>query len=54
MGLDARTAAGLVGKGVAMGIVHVLTGPDHLSAIAALAANTSYVHSVAYGMRWVS
>lgn len=29
------------------------TGPDHLSAIAALAANTSYVHSISYGMRWV-
>jgi hypothetical protein len=36
----------------AMGIVHVLTGPDHLSAIATLSANVGNFQSFWYGVRW--
>lgn len=42
----------LIGTGVVMGIVHVLTGPDHLSAIATLSANVGNFRSFWYGVRW--
>eukprot|EP01033_Poteriospumella_lacustris_P002205 gene2205-1610_t len=32
----------LILKGISMGLIHVLAGPDHLSALAALAVGTSY------------
>ena len=35
-----------------LGIVHVLTGPDHLSALATLSANVSSTQSFWYGVRW--
>ena len=35
-----------------MGIVHVLTGPDHLSALATLSANVGNCQSFWYGVRW--
>eukprot|EP00548_Thalassiothrix_antarctica_P006689 CAMPEP_0194135600 /NCGR_PEP_ID=MMETSP0152-20130528/5704_1 /TAXON_ID=1049557 /ORGANISM="Thalassiothrix antarctica, Strain L6-D1" /LENGTH=335 /DNA_ID=CAMNT_0038831919 /DNA_START=90 /DNA_END=1097 /DNA_ORIENTATION=- len=35
-----------------MGIVHVLTGPDHLSALATLSANESKCRAFLYGVRW--
>lgn len=35
-----------------MGVVHVLTGPDHLSAIATLSANVGNFRSFWYGVRW--
>lgn len=36
-----------------MGVVHVLTGPDHLSAIATLSANAGSIQRAAgYGIRW--
>ncbi|KAG7346615.1 hypothetical protein IV203_005684 [Nitzschia inconspicua] len=31
----------LIGTGIGLGIVHVLTGPDHLSAIATLSASNN-------------
>lgn len=44
--------ASLVVTGVVFGIVHVLTGPDHLSALATLSANVSSTQSFWYGVRW--
>ena len=35
-----------------MGIVHVLTGPDHLSALATLSANVGNYRAFWYGVRW--
>lgn len=35
-----------------LGVVHVLTGPDHLSALATLSANVSSTQSFWYGVRW--
>lgn len=35
-----------------MGIVHVLTGPDHLSALATLSANVGNCRAFWYGVRW--
>ena len=35
-----------------MGVVHVLTGPDHLSALATLSANVGNYHAFWYGVRW--
>ena len=35
-----------------MGIVHVLTGPDHLSAIATLSVNVGNFRAFWYGIRW--
>ena len=37
--------------GMGMGVVHVLSGPDHLSALATLSASTSY-KSFILGVRW--
>lgn len=42
----------LVGMGMGMGIVHVLTGPDHLSALATLSANVGNFKAFWYGVRW--
>lgn len=42
----------LVVTGMVLGIVHVLTGPDHLSALATLSANVSSSQSFWYGVRW--
>lgn len=38
--------------GLTMGIVHVLTGPDHLSAIATLSVNVGNGHAFWVGIRW--
>jgi len=35
-----------------MGVIHVLTGPDHLSALATLSSNTSSFIAFWYGVRW--
>lgn len=35
-----------------MGVVHVLTGPDHLSALATLSANVGNFRAFQYGVRW--
>ena len=43
----------LIGTGIALGVVHVLTGPDHLSALATLSANESSLTSAcSLGIRW--
>jgi len=44
--------ATLVATGIGMGVVHVLTGPDHLSALATLSANALPYQSFWYGVRW--
>jgi hypothetical protein len=43
--------AGLVEKGCAMGVVHVLAGPDHLSALATLSVGNSW-RAMSLGIRW--
>lgn len=42
----------LVGTGVGLGVVHVLTGPDHLSALATLSAVSDFCTSFCLGVRW--
>ena len=43
----------LIGTGLALGVVHVLTGPDHLSALATLSANVgNHVDAAFLGIRW--
>lgn len=42
---------GLVATGLTLGLVHVLAGPDHLSALAALSVGTSY-KAFLLGVRW--
>jgi hypothetical protein len=46
------SALALLGTGMGMGVVHVLTGPDHLSALATLSANVGNFKAFAYGVRW--
>ncbi|CAI5730255.1 unnamed protein product [Peronospora destructor] len=41
----------LVSTGLLLGIVHVLTGPDHLSALAAMTTGSSW-RAFALGIRW--
>ncbi|TMW61119.1 hypothetical protein Poli38472_013582 [Pythium oligandrum] len=41
----------IIGTGVLLGVVHVLTGPDHLSALAAMTTNSSW-KAFALGIRW--
>mmetsp|Transcript_16835 Transcript_16835/g.36626 ORF Transcript_16835/g.36626 Transcript_16835/m.36626 type:complete len:315 (+) Transcript_16835:285-1229(+) len=42
----------LIAEGIAMGTVHVLTGPDHLSALATLSANVGNCGAFSLGVRW--
>lgn len=42
----------LLGTGMGMGVVHVLTGPDHLSALATLSSNVGDFKAFEYGVRW--
>lgn len=42
----------LVGTGTVMGIVHVLTGPDHLSALATISSNVDAPEAFGCGVRW--
>lgn len=44
----------LISTGITLGFIHVLTGPDHLSAIATLSANVGNANGVAFwlGVRW--
>mmetsp|Transcript_6865 Transcript_6865/g.12326 ORF Transcript_6865/g.12326 Transcript_6865/m.12326 type:complete len:315 (-) Transcript_6865:1633-2577(-) len=46
------TGTDIIASGVAMGVIHVLTGPDHLSALATLSANVGNCQAVSYGVRW--
>ncbi|GMF17841.1 unnamed protein product [Phytophthora lilii] len=41
----------IIGTGLMLGVVHVLTGPDHLSALAAMSNGGSW-RAFALGMRW--
>ncbi|RLN02929.1 hypothetical protein BBJ28_00002054 [Nothophytophthora sp. Chile5] len=41
----------IIGTGMLLGVVHVLTGPDHLSALIVLSAGSSW-RSCQLGMRW--
>lgn len=45
-------ALSLIGTGITLGIVHVLTGPDHLSALATLCACESTRTSFFLGVQW--
>lgn len=47
-----NVALQLIGNGLTMGVIHVLTGPDHLSALATLSANVGNCYAFAYGIRW--
>jgi hypothetical protein len=41
-----------VGTGLLFGLLHVVTGPDHLSALATLSAGESPCAAFALGIRW--
>lgn len=41
----------LCGTGIALGCIHILTGPDHLSALATLSVGSSW-RSFSLGVRW--
>jgi hypothetical protein len=45
-------AGALLVTGIALGVLHVLTGPDHLSAIATLSVNVSCCTAFGLGVRW--
>lgn len=49
--MDADTAGKLVGLGLSLGVVHVLTGPDHMSALAALSVG-SRLKAFSLGLQW--
>lgn len=50
--LSSGRAQSLVAKGVGFGALHVLAGPDHLSALATLSVGSSY-RAFSVGIRWV-
>ncbi|KAM3567186.1 hypothetical protein VYU27_010663, partial [Nannochloropsis oceanica] len=50
--MDRRTAEHLISQGCVMGIVHVLSGPDHLSALAALTATVPPYKAFFAGVQW--
>lgn len=41
----------MIGTGLSLGVVHVLTGPDHLSALATLSVGSSW-KALSLGIRW--
>jgi hypothetical protein len=49
--LEGATLPGIAATGLLLGLVHVLTGPDHLSALIVLSAGSSW-RSCQLGMRW--
>ncbi|TYZ51417.1 hypothetical protein PybrP1_012116 [[Pythium] brassicae (nom. inval.)] len=49
--LEHASVPAIIGTGLLMGVVHVLTGPDHLSALIVLSAGSSW-RSAQLGMRW--
>ncbi|KAF1315047.1 hypothetical protein FI667_g16261, partial [Globisporangium splendens] len=49
--LSHASLATIIGTGLLLGIVHVLTGPDHLSALAAMTTNSSW-KAFSLGIRW--
>ena len=52
--LERASVTSLIAFGVAMGALHVLTGPDHLSAISVLAAGNAHSRwrTAWLGVRW--
>ena len=50
-GNSALTYGAIIGTGFLMGVVHVLSGPDHLSALATLAVGNSF-KAFWLGIRW--
>ena len=48
---DEHVVLQLIGEGIAMGTLHVLTGPDHLSALATLSANRRCA-AFSLGVQW--
>ena len=42
----------VIGFGLLFGIVHVLTGPDHLTAVATLSVGKTPKHAATLGFRW--
>ena len=51
-GTDDHIVLKLVGEGITMGTLHVLTGPDHLSALATLSANVGNCAAFNLGVQW--
>ncbi|TDH66881.1 uncharacterized protein CCR75_003388 [Bremia lactucae] len=49
--LESASLLGILITGLLLGLVHVLTGPDHLSALIVLSAGSSW-RSCQLGMRW--
>lgn len=49
--ISSMGVSGLIGVGATLGIVHVLTGPDHMSALAQLSVG-SRVKGFWLGIRW--
>ncbi|KAL8007304.1 hypothetical protein Plhal703r1_c04g0023201 [Plasmopara halstedii] len=49
--LENASLLGIMATGLLLGLIHVLTGPDHLSALIVLSAGSSW-HSCELGMRW--
>ncbi|KAG7383228.1 hypothetical protein PHYPSEUDO_003908 [Phytophthora pseudosyringae] len=49
--LEGASLPSIVATGLLLGLVHVLTGPDHLSALIVLSAGSSW-RSCQLGMRW--
>ncbi|OWZ09593.1 hypothetical protein PHMEG_00017676 [Phytophthora megakarya] len=49
--LEGASVPGIITTGLLLGLVHVLTGPDHLSALIVLSAGSSW-RSCQLGMRW--
>lgn len=50
--LQPRTLVAAIAGGVAMGALHVVTGADHLSAVATLACGNSRTRAFWLGVRW--
>ena len=48
---DSRSAGALIGVGIGLGVIHVLTGPDHVSAIVTLSVGGSF-RAFWLGVRW--
>lgn len=51
-GTDDHIVLQLIGEGITMGTLHVLTGPDHLSALATLSANVGNCAAFNLGVQW--
>ena len=49
---DEHVVLQLIGEGITMGTLHVLTGPDHLSALATLSANVGNCAAFGLGVQW--